>query len=290
VTPEPGSAQVHVVTDSVSDIPDDMLSRLKIGFVPVTVRFGIEQFKDRVEMSVRDFLRRLRTSTQVAKTSQPSPGEFATAFREAAAGGHSVVSIQPSANLSGTYQAACVARDVLVRQGLDIEVVDSRSGSMGQGWAAIEAARAALEGCTKAEVLSRVARVVSRVKLLITVDTLDYIHRNGRIGRAQALLGSLLHIKPILTLTDGELDAVDKVPGAERVLGRLLHHLQRMVPEGARVRCAVMHADAAERAQQLAEALKRLFDVCELLITETGPAIAANVGPGAYGATLYEAT
>lgn len=285
---EPAAATVRVVTDSVADVPDEVMASLKIAFVPVTVRFGVEQFKDRIEMSVREFLRRLRATAQPVKTSQPSPGDFVNVFRAAGEGGHSVISIQPSAKLSGTYQSACMARDMLARQGYDIEVVDTRLASMGQGWAVIEAARAALAGCNKAEILCRVQHVVERVKMLISVDTLEYIHRNGRIGRAQALLGSLLHIKPILTVTDGELDAVDKVVGAERVIARLVQHFQRLVPAGARVKCAVIHADAIERARELAEALGRVFHITELVTTETGPAIAANVGPGTYGAMIYE--
>jgi DegV family protein with EDD domain len=287
---KPQRGIVRVVTDSLADIPDELMASLKIGFVPLTVRFGVEQFKDRVEMSVREFFQRLRATPQAQgiRTSQPAPGDFVSVFREAGAGGASVVSVQPSAKFSGTYQAACVARDVLARQGYDIEVVDTSSASMGQGWAAIEAARAALAGCGKAEILKRIAHVAGRVKVLITLDTLDYVYRNGRIGRAAALLGTLLHIKPILTVTAGELDAVEKVVGAERVIGRLVENFKRLLPGGARVKCAVMHADAAERARELAAALGRAFKIDELITTETGPALAANVGPGAYGAMMYE--
>lgn len=282
-------SQVSVVTDSVSDLPDDLIEKYGITMVPAIVRFSPqEELKDREDISIAKFMERLAQATEPVRTSQPSPGAFVEAFRKAGQDGRPVISVQPSAKFSGTYQSACIARDILAEEGYRIEVVDTRLASMGQGWAVIEAARAALAGLPLDKVAERVKTVSSKVKIVLSVDTLTYLYRNGRLGRVQALLGSLLQLKPILSVRDGELALHDAVLGAEKVMGRLVNAFRRAVGEGAHVALAVVHAAARERAEQLREELGKLFHVVETVITETGPAIAANAGPGAYGAMLYE--
>ncbi len=280
---------VRVVTDSVSDIPGSVLEELGIGLVPVIVRFGAgEELRDRIDISVAEFMERLVSSREPVRTSQPSPGEFIEAFRQAGEGGHPVVSVQVSSGLSGTYQSACIARDIVRDEGLEVTVVDTQSGSMGQGWAAIAAARAARAG-QSLERVAGIARDVSRrAKVLFAIDTLAYLQRNGRLGRVQAMLGSLLNLKPILVVREGELALGEAVLGAERVMDRLVGAITRSVRGGARVALGIVHAAARERAEQLRQELARVYDVVETIFTETGPAIAANIGPGAYGAMLYE--
>lgn len=280
--------QVSIVTDSVCDAPESVLAELGVAVVPVTVRFGMEELRDRVDISIEEFMDRLARTKEPVRTSQPSPGEFVEAFRQAGENGRPVVSIQCSSKFSGTYQSACIARDLLAPEGYRIDVVDTRSGSMGQGWAVIQAARAALAG-HPFERVAEVARDISaRVKVFLAVDTLVYLQRNGRLGAVQAALGSLLNLKPILTVRDGELSLCDAVIGAERVMSHLVGTIKRGIRERARVALAVAHSAARERAEALRRELERIYNVVEFLITETGPAIAANVGPGAYGAMLYD--
>lgn len=279
---------VKVVTDSVSDVPEAVLSELGVDMVPVTVRFGQEEFRDRVELGFEEFMRRLVASKEPARTSQPSPGEFADVYRRAGADGRPVVSIQPSVKLSGTYQSACIARDIVAQEGYRVEVIDTRGASMVQGWAVIEAARAALAGLPVEKVVERAKEVAYKAKIFLTVDTLAYLQRNGRLGKVQALVGSLLQLKPIITLRDGELAPADVALGAEKVLGHLVGNFRRTVREKAKVALAVVHAAARDRAEALRRELEKIYNVVELVITETGPAIAANTGPGAYGGMLYE--
>lgn len=280
--------RVRVVTDTVSDVPDDIARDLGITLIPMVIRFGDEQVRDRVEMDIKTFLARLAATKEPVRTSQPSPGEFIEAFRKAARGGATVVSIQPSMKFSGAYQTACIARDIVAQEGCRVEVVDTRNASMAQGWAVIEAARAALAGLPVEDVVERVKDVSRKVKTFLTLDTLAYLQRNGRLGRVQALLGALLQLKPILTVRDGELGLADAAVGASQVMSRLVLSIRRSISEGARVALAVVHVSAREKAEQLRDELGRLYDVVESLITETGPAIAANVGPGGFGAMLYE--
>ena len=285
---EPDCTRVRVVTDSVSDVPSDLAAALGVTVVPVTVRLDSREYRDRVDITMQEFMARLARTTEPVRTSQPSPGEFIQAFRSAGEGGRPVVAVQCSSKFSGTYQSACIARDILTPEGYRIDVVDTKSGSMGQGWAVIGAARAALTGLSF-ERVAQVARDISaRVKVFLTLDTLSYLQRNGRLGAIRAAVGSVLGLKPIITVRDGELCLADAAFGAERAMHRLVGAIGRAVHRRARVALAVAHVAAAEKAEALRRELERLYDVVESLITETGPAIAANVGPGGYGAMLYE--
>jgi DegV family protein with EDD domain len=280
--------RVRVVTDTVSDVSDSLAEELGITMVPVVIKFGEEEVRDRVEITMPEFLARLAVTREAVRTSQPSPGDFVEAYRKAGRDGHTVVSVQPSIKLSGTYQSACIARDLVAGEGIRVEVVDTENASMSQGWAAVAAARAALEGRPVEYVLERVKFVSERVKTLLTLDTLVYLQRNGRLGRVSALMGSLLHLKPILQIKDGELALADAALGAGQIMGRLIATIRRNITEGARVAVALVHVSARDRAEHLRDELGKIYSVVESMIVETGPAIAANVGPGGFGAMLYE--
>jgi len=276
------------VTDSISDVPDDIRSQLDIHMVPVTIRFGLEEFKDRVGMTMKEFMSRLVSTDECPKTSQPSPGEFAEAFRKAGEGGKTVVSVQPSPKLSGTYQSACIARDMLASEGRRVEVINTNTGSMAQGWVVIEAARAAMAGLSVEEIIARAKEISSKVKLLLTIDTLEYLQRAGRLGSLQALVGSLLKVKPIITVRDGQLALADAVFRADRVIERLTLNFRRSIRDGARLAVAVGHAACRDGAEQLRHELGKFYEIVESIIFETGPGIAANTGPGSFGAMIYE--
>ncbi|HCC32287.1 MAG TPA: DegV family protein [Clostridiales bacterium] len=282
----PVKTAVKIVTDSVCDLPQRLIEQYRITVVPALVHFGLEQYRDRVEISVQEFMRRLPLANPPPKTSQPPPGAFLEAYEEATKDGSPVVSIHVSSRMSGTYQSAMVAKSMLADR--DIEVYDSLLGSIGQGWVVLAAAREALAGKSKQEILATVARVGSRMRTLIVVDTLEYLARNGRVGRAQAWMGSMLRVKPILTVVDGVIEPLEKVLGGQRVLHRLVQLVDEGLDRSHRAALGIIHADAEEQALRVKEALEKLFKFDEVIIAETGPAIAANVGPGAYGVMLYQ--
>ncbi len=282
----PSKTAIKIVTDSVCDLPQRLIEQYRITVVPALVHFGTEQYRDRVEMSIREFMRRLPLAKTPPKTSQPPPGAFYEVYEEATRDGSSVVSIHVSSRVSGTYQSAVIARSMLPDR--NIEVVDSLLGSMGQGWMVLAAARDVLGGKSMQEILATVAQVGSRMKTLIVVDTLEYLARNGRVGRAQAWLGSMLRVKPILTVADGVIEPLEKVLGGQRVLERLVQLVHEGLDPSYRAMLGIIHADAEEQALRLKEALEKHFKFDEVVIAETGPAIAANVGPGAYGVMLYQ--
>lgn len=200
---------VKIVTDSTSDIPKDLLEEYNIKMVPLNVHIDSEVYKDQVELSPEEFFKRLPVASKLPRTSQPSPGEFKAAYSEVGSSGDSIVSIHISREMSGTYQSAIMAASMLPE--LDIEVIDSRLVSMGLGVVVLEAARAARDGASKDEVIAIVKKMMSSVSVLFCVDTLYYLEKNGRIGKAQSFLGTILHIKPILGLSKEELFKATKV-------------------------------------------------------------------------------
>jgi DegV family protein with EDD domain len=272
--------RVHIVTDSTGDIPEALLRKHEITVVPLNVHFGDEAFKDGVDIWANEFYYKLEESSILPKTSQPAPGDFLKVYEELTRGGDSVISVHISSQLSGTLQSATMARQMLPQA--DITVLDTRSASMGLGLVAVEAAEAAAQGLDKTEILKVVQRAIDNVQILFVVDTLEYLQKNGRIGQASALLGTLLNIKPILTVQDGVVCPVEKARGKGKALDRIFGLLKERYGENP-VRFSVVHADRAEEAGQLAERLKNEFSVIDVCIAEIGPVVGVHTGPGALG-------
>lgn len=273
--------RVSVVTDSTSDIPADLARELDITVVPLRVHFGPETYLDYVEMSPEEFFRKLASSPHHPKTSQPAPGDFAQVYKDLAQKGKEVLSIHISSHLSGTIQSASMARDMVPE--VRVEVVDSRSASVGTAFSVIQAAKAAKDG-QDLETCARVAReTLENVSIYFAVDTLEYLHRNGRIGRAQHLLGSLLSVKPILTISDGIVAPFDRVRGRGKVIPRLLEIVREKRPAGGEILLGVVHGNAPGTAGEVVENLKRTYPASEVMVGSVGPVIGTHAGPGVLG-------
>jgi DegV family protein with EDD domain len=277
--------QVQVVTDSASDIPPELSEKYGVVVIPVYVRFGDDVYRDGVEMSRQSFTQRLLSTIMPPKTSGPSPFDFVETYRSIS-DRLSIVSVHISSKLSGTFQSAVLARSMLPER--DITILDSHSGSMGLGLSVIEAARAALSGLSRDRVVKRAGEVIDRAKVFLTLETLEWVYRNGRIGRAASLLGNLLSLKPILTVDDGVLAAFDRVRGSSKVIPRLVEICRERVIDPARVRCVVAHTAFRDQADKLKSELERILGLTDVIICEAGPAIMANVGPGALGIMFFE--
>ncbi len=278
--------QVQVVTDSVADIPPDLARALEIMVVPVYVRFGDQVYRD-VDVNRQGFAQRMLESAMPPKTSQPPPHDFLGVYGQVKSG-LPIVSLHVSSKLSGTLQSADMARQLLPER--DITVLDTLSASMGQGLAVIEAARAALAGWSADMVVRRARAVIDRLRLFISLDTLEWLKRGGRVGRTTAMVGNLLNIKPILTFDDGILAAFDKVRGSGRIIPRLVDICRQRVVDPARVKCVVAHTAFIEQAEKLRAELERVLGLKDILIYEAGPAIMANVGPHGLGIMFFEDT
>lgn len=273
---------VRIVTDSTADIPSPLAQELAIVVVPLNVQFGEVVFRDGVDLGTEEFFRRLVRSPALPTTSQPSAGAFLEVYSRLAAEGAEIVSLHISAKLSGTLNSAQVAKeslDVPCR----IELMDSQSASLGLGLTAIAAARAAQAGASFQEVVALVRRRIDATTLLVFVDTLEYLQRGGRIGRAQAFLGGLLNVKPLLTLREGEIHPVERVRTRARALERLYEYAANYVQIED---LAVLHSTSPQEAQGLIRRLGGLFPEQQVLLATYGPVIGTHLGPGAMGVVV----
>jgi DegV family protein with EDD domain len=276
--PEPGKP-VAVVTDSTADIPPEVVQELGITVVPLQVIFGEESFRDRIDLTSEEFFQRLKATKELPRTSQPSTGEFIAAYEQLARTTDRILSIHVSARFSGTVQTARRAAQELIGRAR-VEVVDSENVSMAMGFAVIAAAEAA-RGGSDLEACAEAARaVLRRVRVAIALDTLEYLRRGGRIGRAQAFLGGLLNVKPILTIKNGEAHPLARVRTRRKALDELL---RLSLDQGAITQAAVMHADSPDDARALAEEIGRRFPDVPVITGEIGPVLAVHGGPGLVG-------
>lgn len=284
-------SNLRIVTDSTADLPESIRRELGIEMVPLNVHFGPETFKDVVEMSSEGFWSKLGTSPHHPKTSQPSPGDFLGAYEKVVAdGGSDIISIHISGKLSGTIGSAQIAAEMIQdKHKATISIVDTRSVSLGIGLIAIEAARMVRDGKSRGEIIAWATAAADRMNVLFTLDTLEFLHKNGRIGKAAALLGGLLNFKPVLEINkEGIVDKVDRVRGRSKVLPRLKELMAERVPAGRTIKCALLHANAVEEALVWLEEVKKSYTVAESWVADIGPVIATNGGPGTVGVAFYE--
>ncbi|HVG06707.1 MAG TPA: DegV family protein [Thermoanaerobaculia bacterium] len=279
--------KVQIVTDSTADLPSDLVQAHGIAVVPLTVAFGKEVFRDRVEIQPGQFYKMLTTSKTHPKSSPPPQADFAERYREWLAQGHEVVSLHISAKLSKTFEHASAAADEVDGAGL-VSVVDTGQVSAALGMLALFAARMAARNETAATIRERLLDMAPRIHTLFVVDTLEFLAKGGRIGKAQALMGGLLGIKPILGMVAGEVAPVDRVRGGRAAHPRILELLHKRVEKDRPVVAGVSHANAPVWADRLRALVRDEFQVAELIQTEVGPVVGANVGPGVVGVCLFQ--
>lgn len=273
---------IVILTDSASDIEASLRQSLGIIAVPLKVIFGSETYIDGVTLTSNAFFEKLTKSDVMPTTSQPSPLDFVEAYKlivRKYGEDVQIIGIMLSAALSGTYQSAIIAKSMMEND-IDITVIDSKKASFIHGIVCVEAARAAKEGKNKQQILDMIERLLDEVQVYFIVDTLEYLQKGGRIGKASAMLGALLNIKPILTLEPGgTVTSFDKVRGTKKALARVTETLQEYA-QGQPVKMAVLHGAAPEEGAAWLEKLKQEFNIVESYCTEIGPVVGAHVGPG----------
>lgn len=277
---------VKVITDSTSDIPKELIKELDITVIPLKVHFGEETFTDGESMSAASFYQRLASSTdRLPTTSQPSPMDFEQAYRQAIEEGYSeIISIHLSSALSGTFQSAVLAKQIVETEKVKIEIVDSRTASYAIGNLVVAAAKAAKAGKTFEECVALVNKIRQKQVLLAYIDTLEYLKRGGRIGKASALIGSILKIKPIISLDDdGEVYAVDKVRGKKKAIRRIFELLEERIPRGSKVSVAILSGMLKEEADMLLQEVQEMYQIQERVSTRIGPVIGTHAGPHTIG-------
>jgi DegV family protein with EDD domain len=276
---------IKIVTDSTCYLPSDTVEKFDLRIVPLNVHFGEEQtFQEGVTLDNDQFYTMLAEAPELPTTSQPSPGQFRDVFAELTEAGHDVLCIVISSKLSGTYQSALDARDML--PDANIVVIDSYFVAAALGLMVVTAAEMAAEGYSLEEIVARVEQMRRDMKLYFVVDTLEYLQKGGRIGAAAAFLGTLLKVKPILTLDEGVIKPLDKVRSKRKAIQRLLAELESHVSPGQPVQAIVMHAQVPDEVSELEAEVRRRFNCERTIFGEVGPVVGVHAGPGVLGAAV----
>ena len=277
---------VRVVTDSTSDLPRELADRYGINVIPQKVIFGTEELRDGVDITGDEFYRRVSGSAVLPTTSQASPGEFRELYESIADGADGIVSVHVSAALSGTVDSARSGGEQ-ADIGCSVEVIDSMQAGMGTGLVAVAAARAAMNGGDLQQVVSVAEGAVGRSETYVLLDTLEYLQKGGRIGKARAMLATLLSIKPMIILREGIVDEL----GKERTHKKGVARLRRVTEDFAPLEeLCVNYTTTPDEARAFAEQLQQLLpDGTEPLLAQIGPAVGTYTGPAALGVSLLRA-
>ena len=280
---------VGVLTDTTASIPEEVVDALGIELVPYYIHRGLETLRDSVDAKPDEFAQYLKTTDRLPTTSNPSPGDYLKGLKRLAERTRKIIALTMTSKGSGAYQSCRAAVEMLREQLPDIrvEVIDTLQVAMAQGWATIEAARAALRGLTLKEVIARARDVARRATMIQTADTLRYLYMGGRIGRAQHLVGSLLNIKPLIGMEDGVVVALGTARSLPKAYKKITDLMAQRVGEGVKIKVAFTHVAAMDRLEGLRERVLQRFECVEVLVSPLAPALAVHSGPGTVGVYFF---
>ena len=275
---------IKIVTDSVADLPAGLVEELDITVVACNVVLGDVNYKDGVDLGPDELYRRMAAGPGLPTTSQPSMAEFQSVYQELTANGDSIVSIHPSAKVSGTFNSAQQARNSL--GDADIHVIDSGMASIAEGLTVLTAAQLARDSGSAEEVAAQIEAGLSKTHAFFLLDTLEYLQKGGRIGKAQAFLGGVLSVKPILGMKDGEVHPVERPRSRQRGLRRLRELAAQMAPVR---QLAVIYSTELQEAEDLKQGFSDLLPDDQIITARFGSALGVYVGPHAVGVALTQA-
>lgn len=278
--------KVAIVTDTTTDIPQEMAEELGIFLAPLTLIIEGKDYRDKVDISSAEFYRMLPDLDPLPTTSGVNPEDFLEAYQKALAEAESVICLTLAAPLSMTFSSACSVREELPQA--DITVIDSHSAVAGEALIALAAAKAAQEGKGKTEIINLIHDLIPRVDTLLTADTLEYLHRGGRLTAPQALLGKLLGFRPILRLREGKIVPIGRARSRRQSIAQLLTVMEGEVGQGKEVCAAIMHALVPEETVALKDQVAERFHCRELcILDDLGPVAGTHLGPGTLGVGYY---
>jgi DegV family protein with EDD domain len=279
------TSRIAVVTDSTADIPRHLVEELGIYVIPQILIMGNRTWLDGIDIDPPAFYELLRTSPDFPSSSQPSVVSFQKVFTQLSAEVDGIIAVLVSDELSGTLNSARMAAESL--PDLPLEIIDTRSVSIQLGFIAMEVARAAAAGADLQTAADLARSLIGRVRVYFVVDTLEYLHRGGRIGAAARLFGTALNLKPILNIQDGIVTPVTKVRSRRKAIETLFQVIEEQVAGADRVHMAVLHVAAPEEAANLAEKVRARFQPVEMIHAECGPVVGTHAGPGTLGIAFY---
>ena len=281
--------QIAIVTDSTCDIPIELRQEYQIKVVPLTIVWGEEQFRDGVDLDPEDFYQRLKKDPEIPTTSQPTPGEMQAAYEEVIKNGaEEIVVLTISSAMSGTYESACRAGKIV---NVPVHVHDSRSNSMSLGWQVLAAARVREKGGDVQAMLEAADQARQKMVYLISLDTLKFLHKGGRIGGASHFIGNLLNLKPQISVNHqtGEVEGGRRSRTRKKALKELYQDFLNSIDSIENLRVAVLHNAALDAAEELVEKIRDDLDPEEIILSIVSPILGVHTGPGAVAICGYPA-
>jgi len=276
-------SKIAIVTDSTAYLPTDLVKKHNITVVPLVVIWEDKTFEDGIDIQSAEFYTRLKTAKKMPSTSQVSIGNMHAAFQNLIDQGFDVLGIFISSKLSGTIQSATQAKEMVGAAAERITIVDSFSTSMSMGFPVLAAARALESGASLNDCLALVEKARENSGIFFAVDTLEFLHRGGRIGGAQRFIGSALNLKPILTLKDGKVEGMERIRTKSKAHDRVIELVAEKVKGKTNIRLATLHANASDDAKALLERAAQRLNPVETIFTEVSPVIGTHTGPGTVG-------
>jgi DegV family protein with EDD domain len=275
--------QVALVTDSTTYMPPDLVRQYSISVAPQVLIWGDQTYKDGVDIQSQEFFTRLKTTKVMPTTSQVAVLSFQEIFQDLVNKGHEVLALLVSSRLSGTIQSAHQARELLGSAGEKIHVVDSQSVAMALGFQVLAVARALEAGASLKEAIELAERSHQYTGVFFAVDTLEFLHRGGRIGGAQRFLGTMLNMKPILAIQDGRVEGIERIRTKGKAHDRVLELVMEKTQGKSPIRLATLHANAQEDAKALLTRAEQALKPVESIFTEVSPTVGTHAGPGTVG-------
>ncbi|MCR4403576.1 MAG: DegV family protein [Firmicutes bacterium] len=274
---------IAIVTDSGASLPEELVEQYEIAVAPIGIQFGTESYRDGVDITREEFYEKL-DGPDIPMTSQPAPAEFISIYRRLLQRVKTIISIHITSTGSGTFQVANLAKASF--PDADIEVVDSLSASMGTGFMVLAAAEAARRGKTKEEILGLLAELRPRINAYAVIKSVKHLLKSGRIHKGQALIASLLAIKPLVSVKEGVVEVVDRVRTYHAAIERLIEVTKEAAGD-SRVRVSVVHGNALAEAKRLRDRLRAALNCSEIIISDIGPPLAVHGGPGIIGVVFH---
>jgi DegV family protein with EDD domain len=279
---------IRIITDSTCEAPPEVLRHPAVTVVPLSVVFGQEALRDGIDITRDQFWARLPAANPLPTTSQAAPSDFLGLFQSFAEAGDEVIALLISGKLSGTLSSATIAYES--NPGWPIDVIDSKNVSIGLGLLAQEAVRMIDAGASRAEITARLLALREHVRLVFVLETLEYLQRGGRIGKAQAFVGTLLKFKPLLGIVDGEVVPLARVRSRAKAVDAAYDLLtQQVQARGGNVRMALTNALAPEETWAMGARLSKAFETSDFYVSDLGPVLGVHVGPGTLGAAVMAA-
>jgi DegV family protein with EDD domain len=277
---------MKIITDSTADLTMELYEKHNVTPIPLTIHLGDKTWRDFFDIDIDEYYSLLATGTDFPRTSQPSPQDFINAYTPYVEKGEPILSIHISSGLSGTYQSASLARNHF--PDAPIEVIDSRQASLGLGQAILILSEKAAKGASFNEVVETARGLARRTDTYFSVDSLQYLQRGGRIGRAQAFLGTLMKIKPLLRLIEGEIHPVEKIRTTERLLNRFVELVQKEAAECSHLHFSLAESDNRDLVSGLLERLQKIKNATLVYRAKIGGVVASHAGPGGVAVTFVK--